>query len=277
MATVQLDRIEFLSASEKYGVLQSLSRRAHISGLEKTGGGVPDDYTILLRALEEAGLPAAGTLLEGTALVLTERKPTVVDKDKVEVDLQYELALNEGQNLDDPPYGLVLGEIRTNLQQVKSNKDEVGALIVVEHTYPAEDPEFGGETKQQTGEIDDTVPQKTFTLSGVKETTTPWLIANAIIGKVNSVNFGTNGTREWLCTSAGWKWYGMEMPGNVHKYLMTFEFQHNPDGWDAVAVFIDSRTGKPPAGLVEGVGYKSIQKKEAVDFAAIIGVTIQGG
>ena len=48
------------------------------------------------------------------------------------------------------------------------------------------------------------------------------------------------------------------------------------DTWDPTAVFIDARTNKPPPDLVEGVGFKTIQKHEKVDFDEILGSPVTG-
>lgn len=271
MSTAYLDRVTTLSLQERHGIIVRLERGFFVKGLTNT------DYKVLMSALEHLGIPQAGTFLgsEAPNLIVTERTPVVKDKGDVEVTVVYEHFLNEGQRFDDPLGGVFCGEVRTNLQQVTTNKDGSGELITVQHTYPEGDANFPGETKQQTGEIQVFVPQRTFTVQGLKNVYAPWLISWSIIGKVNLNPWSGAEARKWLCTSAGWKI--ADAAAGSNKYLMTFEFQHNPDGWDPTVVFIDEKTNRPPPNLVEGEGYKTIPYLEAVDFDSIVGTTLQGG
>ena len=76
-----------------------------------------------MEALENAGLPAAGTALAGAKnLVLVERNPRIIDQTKVEVTLVYEHFNNEGQSIDKPVHGIVFIKSRTALNQVTTNK-----------------------------------------------------------------------------------------------------------------------------------------------------------
>ena len=52
--TVLLDKIETLSAKEKYGNVIHVERTAYISGLSGT------DWSVLYDVLEDAGIPVAG-------------------------------------------------------------------------------------------------------------------------------------------------------------------------------------------------------------------------
>ena len=76
-----------------------------------------------------------------------------------------------------------------------------------------------------------------------------------------------------MSTSVLWK---VQKIDGVEKYRYQIEFQFNKDTWNPTAVFIDDRTQKPPPNLVEGIGYKTIEWHEAVDFAAILGYPIIG-
>jgi hypothetical protein len=269
--TASIDRIDLLSCQERFGVIIRLTRKAYIKGLTDT------DHTALFAALEAAGLPASGTALGKDGLVLAERNPTIIEgsPDQAEVILVYEHYKNEGQSYDNPPVGPFVGTTRASLQQITTNKDQNGDLILLQHTYPADDPDFPNETKYQTGEISVFVPQKTLTVTGVKQTQAPWLIANNIIAKLNSTTFAQADARHWLCTLASWE--NMDPSTGANRYFMTFEFQHNPDSWDPTAVFNDENTNRPPANLVDGEGYKTIEYLDAVDFNSVIGTYIQGG
>ena len=271
MPTVLEDKIEDLQVEEQYGSLVKLVRRFIVVDL--TGYS---DYTVLLDALEEAGIPAADSeLTGGTNLIATNRSVRMMDKDKAVVDVTYSHYHNEGQNFDNPPVGLQTGELRVNIQQVDTNKDENGDMIELSHTYPSDDKDYGGQTKTQVGKISVFSAQRTQSYKGIKQTQTPWLIANQLVGNLNSIAWSGGEVRTWMCT--GVTWQIMDATEGANRYFMSFEFQYNPDGWDPTAIFIDDRTNQPPKDLVEGTGYKTIEYQGEVDFENIIGTSLQGG
>lgn len=265
-----IDRVDTLEAEEKDGVVTRVVRRARVTGLTST------DYLVLMSALTDAGLPVYNDPLPGAAnLVLRSRTPKIVDGDTgtVDVDLVYEMPRGTGQSFSAPHFGLLLGEVQSTVNQVKSNTDSGGRTITVEHTYPDEDPDFPGETKVQGGEIEFFQPQSRLILKGVIATTNPWLVERYIVGKINDAAWAGRGSEEWMCTGCTWRL----LDSTVNRYEFSFEFQHNPDTWNPVVVFTDERTGKPPPDLIEGEGIKRITKHEAVNFDSVLGVRLQGG
>ncbi len=135
--------------------------------------------------------------------------------------------------------------------------------IVVGHKYPPEDKELGNQTVYQTGEITVMEPHRNYKVSGEVFTAFPWNLANNIIGRVNKFPWMNGQVEEWMCTEACWEAVFVR-----RKYRMSFEFQHNPDTWQPTAVFVDRRTGKPPAELVPGFGYVQVPYHEKLDFNA---------
>ena len=265
-----IDRIDTLEAEEADGVIVRLVKRARVVGLTDT------THVALFSALAAAGIPVSGATLAGAPeLVLTRRITKLVEGDRtaVDVDLVYDHALNKGQSIDTPHYGLVVGEVSASINQVGSNLDENGNPIVLSHTYPSSDVDYAGQTKVQGGEITFAQPQVTVVYKGIKNTLYPWLVSRALVGNVNSTSWGGRPTGEWLCTACNYRPYD----GTNGRYEFSIEFQHNPDGWDPTAVFLDDRTGKPPSGLVQGTGYKTVSRYQLVDFEAIIGARLQGG
>ena len=283
MADVHIDHISTLSCQERFGAITRLVRRARVVGLTET------DFTVLFEALEEAGVPAAGSLLETlalppphTPLVLTERNVTLVDNDKgvCDVDLTYESVLNEGQNLNTPIFGGPVSEVEATVQQTTSNLDVFGDLIVVRHTYPSTDPDYPNQLIEQGGEITYFQPQYTLRLSGIKAMTFPSVLGNSVLGHINSdANWAGGDIHTWLCTAASWKIhdYQQSYAPNAIRWMFKFEFQYNPDTWDPTVGFIDNRTGKPPPNLVQGSwplspgGYMNVQKHPAANFSQLIG------
>jgi len=278
--TIHIDRMSTLETRERMGSLRRLVREAIVSGVDT------DNWDLVTQALDESELPQYKDHLtddEGLNafdLVLVERNATAIDKDKVRVELIYENWTDIEEDLDDPRGGFVTGEVRSNIQQKTSNLDRFGTQVVVAHIYPAEDPNHPSETLAQGGEFQYYEAQRTIFIRGIKQTRTPWLIANAITGRVNSIPFSGEPATTWLCTGCTWKisWPGKSVGGyRQNHYLMNFEFQHNPDTWNPTVVFIDDVTGKPPINLVQGVGYYQVDKMPQADFEAIIGSPLQGG
>jgi len=271
MTTAKIDRVDFVEAQEIHGVIVRLVRRARVIEIPDTS------YTALFTALAAAGVPAADSTLAGASnLTLTERNPSIVEGDPgtVDVDLIYTKFDNKGQSLDAPPLGLMTGSVRVSVQQLSRNTDIDGLAVSVEHTWPNDDPDHPGEIDVQGGEFQAQVPQRTFTVEGFKITNKPWIIANAIIGRVNSGTFSGEPKHEWMCVAANWRIADNDVASN--RYFMSFEFQHNSDTWNPSVIFIDPRTGKPPVDLIQDVGFKNVRVNPEANFEAILGVRVQG-
>ena len=251
--TATVDRISMIEATERHGVIMRMVRSAMVSGLSDT------DYTAIKTALDNVGI-TAGSRPSGTGfsqLRLTERNPRVIDTTHVEVQLVYEHVINDGQDMDNPLDDTFWPESRITVSQVSSNKypdhagihpDLRGEEITVSHTFPATDTDYPGTKRSQSGEISIYQVDETVTVSGKRTTASPWLLTRKLISTVNSKAWGGRPARTWMCTEASWKM--IDDTNNVH--LFVFVFQHNPDGWDPTAVYIDERTGKPPTGMNEG-------------------------
>jgi hypothetical protein len=274
MVDAVVDRLTILEAKERHGTIRKLVRMAEVSGIVST------DWDLLEEGLDSVGFTYGSKLSTSSSssaygLVLTERNPTMIDKDRVRVELVYENTVDLPQDLDDPFTGAVLGEVRCNIGQKTSNLDIDGDQVSVSHTYPADDPNHPDETLTQGGEFSYFEPQQTVFIRGTKATRTPWLIANNIVGHVNNQSWAGQAARKWLCTGCTWK--TASVSGATRRYFMDFEFQFDRDGWDPTVVFIDDVTGKPPPNLVADVGYKTVEKMPAADFDAVVGSPIQGG
>ncbi len=300
MAEIIIDRVTTLSAQERYGTLVGMTRQLLISGLTETNFGA------LLEALNELNFAPGDALVydnKKTMLILAERNPSIVggDPTKAEVELIYEHALGDGQALKDNPYGEVLLSSSSSLQQIRTNKDNKGNQIFLEHTYPdgtdtykvkytkvdkdgnetevtetlPADPDFPGELKQQSGEIEVTVPQEIITVQGLYPlgaNEQPFDLRKAMINHVNDQRWQGGDARTWLCISADYDWYN---PIGSSKFLgksnsktvfYTFQFQHNVDGWDPDVIFIDPRTGKSPPALQT---VEDAEDKEKPDYVGI--------
>jgi len=246
------------------GVVGELVTRYRITGITDT------DLGALKTALDASGVPSYGDAYgaDFPNLVVTGREVSIVDADAgtYDVDITYG-HFTEDQDQDDPLTGVLQGELQASIQQVTSNVDANGDTITVEHTYPSDDPDFPDETKVQGGEITYFEVQKTIRMRGFRTIARPWLIVSQIQNKLNKNPWNGGAARTWLCTNATSTILNRAGDGT---YEMTFEFQYNPDGWDPTVVFIDERTGKPAVGLVEGTGYKQIQRLDEINFDAVL-------
>lgn len=270
-----IDKIETLDMQEKYGSIVSVTRVATVTGITGT------DWSVMYDVLDAAGIPAKNSYLDtnrASHLVLQDRNVKMIDKDKAEVTLNYGVFSDKGQNLF---YSGVVtarpvsGKMTTSVAQKQTNLFREGgtgpeSLIVVSHTYPPEDADYGGQTLSQTGMIDVSIPQRTFTLEGIKNVRAPWEIVENLTGAVNDRVWMGQPMYTWMCTEVTWEYR------EYLNYFMTFTFQHNPDTWNPTAVFNDPRTGVPPENLVPDTGYKYIRYHRAVNFLRELGFYIIG-
>ncbi len=267
---VSADCLGNLEAKMRFGRLVRLVRRFRVRNLVDT------DYKVLLSAIVAGGVPAPGApLTNAPNLVVTDHDVRLVLEDPhvADVDVTYETADSEGQNLDNPPFGVIACEVSTTIAQTTSNLDIDGNTVELQHTYPDDDPNFPGETIKQGGEFSVFQAQSELKIPGIKHTSTPWLLERTIKNTTNRSAWQGGEPGTWMCTSIERKLADVSGP----RFFMTFVFQYNPDGWDPQIRFVDSVTGKPPTGLVDGVGYKTVRKYQQVDFEAIIGARVQGG
>lgn len=323
---VHLDRISLLECIERNGVVRSLTRMATVTGLEDN-----IDYQVLMDALDQAGVPKYGATLDGEnlrMLRLVDRHPRLLNDDKgtVEVTLTYDHVI-DGPNQDiavgpdptgvDPPpeeggelenTGNLYGKIRCSIHQTKRNEyfdwpDPVPGFVLVgpvekktillRHTYPQGDKDFGGQPDEQSGEMEVFEPRIDQQISGWIITDNPYKILKSIVAKTNYKPWADGNPREWMCTEGtaeiGTSTQFVYDENNdpvlnddgtqqvkKGKYLFTFEFQHNPLTWDVAVYYVNPRTGRPPKGLVEGEGKKRIKYYQQVDFNNFFKVNLEG-
>jgi len=269
VASAKVERVSLLEAQELDGGIRRLVTQTRIVGLTDAG------LAVLTTAL---GLvPAAGSALAGFPdLILRERNPKLVEEEPgvVDVDLVYEHHTAGGQAITAPVTGSMVVRASARVQQTKTNKDIFGDTISLSHTYPSSDKGRPGETFTQGGEVDYFRVMRSFVVEGVRVTNNAWLIANSIIGKINQTAWSGGEIHEWMCV--GVEWSLIQLAGASSRYTFRFELQHNPDTWNPQVVFIDDRTGKPPTGLIQDVGFKTVRILAEADFESVIGGRIQG-
>ena len=193
--TVRIDEPETLSMDESYGTLTGVVRKAFVNGLSGTS------WDVMYDVLDAAGLPVEGSYLDadrGRHLILIKRSVNIINKEKAEVMLTYGSVNDRGQRLFHDS-GIVvgrkiIGKMRASVAEKKTNMyREAGTgeeeLITLQHTYPDDDLDYPGKTVSQTGEVSVQIPQDSFTIDGIKETTRPWDIKEALTSSVRAINF----------------------------------------------------------------------------------------
>lgn len=290
-----IDHVDMLSCSEKGGVISSLTRLAMVTGLEE--GDL--DYQVLWKVLHQAGIPQVPSGLDGVGfehLVLVDRDAKILnDRQSANVTLVYATLLNNQEitnpfGIDDTGNntagnGILYGKMKCSIQQKPANfywdktvDPPVKVVPTVSHRFPKTDGRYPGETVIQGGEFQAVQTAKNFQVEGYRNTPNPGRVAKSLIAKVNSLAWNDEQPREWLCAEVAYYIMGMGTKGSkrIPRYRFSMEFQHNPDTWDATLVFLDQRTGRPPPGLVDGVGIKSIPYLEGINFDLVLNASFEG-
>ncbi len=146
----------------------------------------------------------------------------------------------------------------TNLE---GDTDPQTTIIRVAYQFPSNyllDPSLAGKTIGQGGMVSKNLPALTATISGTITTGGNFALINYLALLVGKVNLGTyvvggisgaDGT--WLCNQqSSISLDGMIQTGQVRgRYDFSITFAYRKEGWDPFVVFIDPRTGKPPADM----------------------------
>lgn len=250
MAKVHLDTIRDISLEEENGVVKTLKRTVTVTGLSGS------DCGILYDALDASGVPTPGaTLADDTNLILLKRSANFAGKNSdgsiVEVDLEY-----TSRNRYVVNTWKFEGSAR--MQSIRSQNDLFGNQILVAHTYSTNDhdPNLAGQFITKGGWIEVLEPHLVLRVSGDYMTNRPDIVSKAWISSVNSSPWVSGMAGTWLCTGVDFAEQNNSTIPPTWKFTM--EFEHNRRGWQPAVVFIDSRTGEPPSGLVDGVGVKTV-------------------
>jgi hypothetical protein len=236
------------SYKEHRGAPQSLTFESLIVDLENAD----QDARTLSEALEVAGVPAFGTSPDGFEnLILVGRDVEfeTASPTKARVALNYERKGEAG--LSYSPEG------GATLVSIASAVDALGNQVTVSH---------GGQT--QGGEIQVEYPISTIRMAGLIATSFPWVTSHQWVGRLNAKPWGAASAGVWKCIAADY--IEIDQTEGNETYHFSFEFQadflgHQPQIW-----YIDPSTGKPPAALVSGVGYKTIAWFPSRDFNQLV-------
>lgn len=172
-----------------------------------------------------------------------------VDSDIIKVVCNYDYAKQD----DKPPNntGQMDVSVSTTLQEITTNFDAKGNLIVVRYSRKITDETTGEirtQVDKQIGEIKVQIPLTVLRLSR-KEPSDPRIKSQIYSGKINSSGIFGDPAKYWLCKSIT----GDSKDGQK-TFDVVYEFQRNPNTWDATVIYIDPDTGKPPEDITDDNG-----------------------
>lgn len=251
MATAQLDTLVDISFAKSKGFVTALKRSVQVTAL--TGSAA---NTIAEQILAATNMPVSGATitvgddelyLEEISGKLRSGEQTIADVTLGYVRNQLELSASGGT--------VPVFSGGTSLKQVQTPFDSRGNQITVEHTWPADDPDWPNRTDSQSGVISVSVPMTAISSDVVITTTDAIAISQSWEGYVNSNTWKNGAARTWMCTQCDF--ILIQSPS---KFNFSFTFEYDKETWDndTTAIFIDPRTSKPPENLVKGVGIKPI-------------------
>lgn len=268
MATVRKDLITEARFAEVGGVAQSLTRKFLVEGLGTTNSG------IMAEALGQHDIPAANSQHPIYTNLYCIRRSTEVDKDspdKVWVFCDYEPVSRAVFNQEENQFRVTGG---TGLVQKRTAYDAYGDQIVVEHTFPADDPDYPSETVTQGGEVDVLSPQSTLVFEGIIRTAYPHYISSEWNGFLNSAYWAGGDIGTWLCSDVRFSLFQPPQNSGVTNTLdlflplwnFTFEFLWDYEGHVQYAKYVDERKNRPAPDLVAGVGIVPVYWHPYRDF-----------
>jgi len=280
-STIVSDLIEGARWQEKDGLLTSIERVFIVKVFGTTppvpGGGAgpggvpgfPQDDEVFKLALAATDLPFAGQAHPiHDNLLVRARTPMALGPVTVKVTIQY--SLPDGGAFE-PPFGsqyMMSGgssveQIETQMA-VQPPGSGAATQITVEH-----------EGVVQGGEITPTEGRAVMRFGSSIPHLSPWNMANFWVNKVNSGPFqpySNEAARKWLITEMNYELAQRTTASGFPIYEFSMVMSHNPDTWDPVVVFVDEKTGRPPAGLVtSGVnaGIKKIAWHAEANFSQL--------
>ena len=252
---IKIDTTETMEVRETEGIVDYL-RRGFLVSVE----GSYTDSQVMWECLVHPGLPNAADYAPGnTNLRCLGRQVRLLRNSthQAEVICEY-TPIGKSQ-------GLFIFSGGTSLAQASTQVDRFGNQISVSHTWPEDDEDFPLKTHIQGLDMNVLQPQTTLQASGQLQVAYPDWVSRLWTGSMNSSVWAGAAPCEWMCTrvdfsplDVGW--------GRLRQWQFTFEFQHCITGWIPQTWFIDQRTGKPPVGIIPGIGIKSVDWYGLLDF-----------
>ncbi len=263
-STVVIDIIDNAIWRETDGRVVEIQRLALVSNLPVPEDPAPLDKVLAIALDSGVPIPQAGDPHpHESSLRVVQRDPKPRGVGIVEVLITYKLP----ERGEFPPLGQsfvmsggsAVEQITTQLRRPPPIDD--GSQITVEHNSVI-----------QGGEITPFEVRSEISLSRIENTANPLGISRFWTNSVNSGGwFADPGApaRTWLIADVGFEL--INRGPAIPEWRFNYRLRNNPDGFDPQVVFIDPETGRPPPGLVQGTGYKTILWHVALNFASLLG------
>ncbi|MGH9892754.1 MAG: hypothetical protein ACREA0_12345, partial [bacterium] len=226
---------------------------------------------LLYNAMQSGGVPAFGEPHPTIPLLrcVSRSAQLQAGNDIAQITLVYKIPKPQQTNPNEsgqggaPAAGVV--RVGSTVQSTTTQKDRFRTPISVTHTFPVshEDAEFAGRKITQGVDVDVSVPQLVVSETR-RESSTPIFKARSFVGTVNSGSIWSGAPRTYLCTRIDG-----QTNDNGLTYEVAYEFQYNPQTWDATVVFRDPVTQRPVDKPVDGQGIKTVTIYEERDFGQL--------
>ena len=276
MATVHPEIPGSVRAEQVDGAVTRLTRVFRVSGLTKRAAGY--GYLNLAEAADAVtasgypGVTPGGLLPSFGNLILSRIVPKMHNEDALTADVELEyIPISAASN-----YPIFQG--RSSLRQITTERDGNGDQILLEHTFPDEDPDFGLGSEhnpsevtplsvKQGGEVSLLIPSAEQEVTIQYSTNYPMDYCLLWLGHINWYSWGGAAPYTWICSDVSYTIHNLAATPPVWKFQ--FQFQYDPLGWPKNAIFQDPRTSKPPQNLIPGEGIKEIYWYPFADFNLI--------
>lgn len=256
------------NVQEQDGAIVRLSERYIVKSTET-------DYEKVFEALTATGIPVEGDSIisvhaGASNLRAVRREAAIMESGHVEVLVHYE-TFGERRRVSD-------FETSATLQQISTEKDRFGNPLSVSHTYPDDDPQYGLETDFnpstdtpkafiEGGSISVQQPVTTSNIELILGADFPLHFQRFWMGAVNSRSWAGEPAFTWLVTNFAYRHH--DISKSPVEYVFNIEVTHNPQGWTPTIIAIDPRTGRPPDGVVAGVGLVNVAFYRELSFQGL--------
>lgn len=219
------------------------------------------DYRILAEAIVAPGIPGIGEAHPDIAgIQVTNRDATSEGFDKATVTVTYTRPIFGGGGTD--PTGTVenpILSVSSRLEIVTTNRvtgTDGQPLEPIKTFYIAGGSgSIDGRDERHTpqvGEVKSFVPRATINFQRQESVSAADAVADAaeFVGFTNSGAWlntrlsDLNRVDTWLCINSS-----ATSTDGGQTFVRNFEFAYNPETWNVLAVFVDERTGRPPADV----------------------------
>lgn len=230
-----------------------ITRVFDVTGLEAAISGQIEE------ALTHASIPQLGTAHpSATGLVCIKQNAAPLAKaNAVRVTCTYGVP----EAIDLPPSESEPGiiEVGASLVGKETQVDNLGTSLTVDYTGAPEPPH----SQVQLATVTIEAPQVVLREER-RESNDPSAKAVANVGYVNSATIWGYSARTLLCRAIR----GVSRDGG-DSWVVTYEFQYNPDTWDVTIYFKDDETGRVMNGVTAGDGIETYEVYPEKSFASL--------